>query len=250
MITGTTRSAGYVLTILTLVYLTNFIDRQILPLLLESIKLEFSLSDAALGLLSGPAFAFFYAVLGLPMAMLADRFNRRNVIGLSLLLFSIMTMLCGAAGQFWQLLTARIGTGVGEAGTGPASQAMISDLYPPEARSRPQAIYATGINLGLLVAFAGGGFVAQSFGWRAAFLLAGVPGLLLAAILFATVQDPGRGHAAADRDGLPAPALGEVLRRLWATRLFASWRWAPPLPALPAMPWAVSFLLSWNARMA
>lgn len=102
---------GYILAILTLVYVVNFIDRQILPILLQSIKQEFGVSDAALGLLVGPAFAFFYAIMGIPIAMLADRMNRRTLIGWSLMLFSGMTMLCGAAVQFWQLALARIGTG-------------------------------------------------------------------------------------------------------------------------------------------
>lgn len=214
------QSRGYVLTILTLVYLVNFIDRQILSILLQPIKDEFQVSDALLGLLIGPTFAFFYAVMGLPMAMLADRLNRRTLIGVSLTLFSIMTAVCGLAGQFWQLMIARIFTGVGEAGTGPASQAMISDLYPPEQRSRAQASYATGSNLGVLVAFALGGVIVDQFGWRMGFLLAGLPGLLLVVLLFLTVDDVPRGRTEAAVDATPAPPIGTVLRQLWASPTF------------------------------
>ena len=214
------QSRGYILTILTLVYLVNFIDRQILSILLQPIKDEFHVSDAALGLLIGPTFAFFYAVLGLPMGMLADRMNRRTLIGLSLVLFSVMTAICALVGQFWQLIVARIWTGVGEAGTGPASQTMIADLYAPAERSRAQAIYATGANLGVLVAFAFGGFVADRFGWRAAFLLAGAPSLVLAIILFATLEDVPRGRSDGIVDEEPAAALSAVVRRLWESKAF------------------------------
>lgn len=214
------QSRGYLLTILTLVYLVNFIDRQILSILLQPIKEEFQVSDALLGLLIGPTFAFFYAVMGLPMAMLADRMNRRTLIGVSLALFSVMTAVCGLAAQFWQLMAARIWTGVGEAGTGPASQAMISDLYPPAERSRAQATYATGSNLGILVAFALGGVIVDQLGWRAGFLLAAVPGLVLTVLLFATVDDVPRGRTETVADGEPAPPLGAVLRLLWASPTF------------------------------
>jgi len=220
MTTWTRRSRGYILMVLTLVYLVNFIDRQILSILLQPIKEEFHVSDALLGLLIGPTFAFFYAVMGLPMAMLADRVNRRTLIGASLTLFSLMTAVCGMVGQFWQLAVARIFTGVGEAGTGPASQAMISDLYPPAERSRAQAVYATGSNLGILVAFALGGVIVDQLGWRAGFLLASVPGLLLVVLLFATVDDVPRGRSEAVADAVPAAPLRVVLRLLWASPAF------------------------------
>lgn len=214
------RSRAYVLTVLTLVYLVNFIDRQILPILLQPIKDEFKVSDTALGLLMGPTFAVFYSLLGVPMAMLADRMNRRTLIGASLALFAVMTALCGLAGRFWQLAVMRVWTGVGEAGTGPASQTMISDLYPPAQRSRAQAIYATGSNLGVLIAFAVGGLIADRFGWRAAFLLASLPSLVLAALLFSTLDEVPRGRADVAVDAEPAPPLGLVLSRLWASRAF------------------------------
>jgi len=213
-------SRGYILTVLTLIYLVNFIDRQILPILLQPIKDEFKVSDSALGLLLGPTFALFYSVLGVPMAMLADRVNRKTLIGISLALFAVMTAACGLAGRFWQLAVMRVWTGVGEAGTGPASQAMIADLYPPAERSKAQATYATGSNLGVLVAFALGGLIAARFGWRAAFLLASLPGLTLAVLLFATVEDVPRGRSEAVVDAEAAPRLSRVLSHLCASKTF------------------------------
>ncbi|HEY1130993.1 MAG TPA: MFS transporter [Roseateles sp.] len=213
---------GWTLGILTSIYLVNFIDRQILPILLPQVKAEFGLSDSALGLLVGPTFALFYATMGLPLALLADRVDRRRLIAVSLALFSAMTMVCGLVTQFWQLAVARVLTGVGEAGTGPASQTMITDMYPPQKRARAQAVYATGANLGVLVAFAAGGAIAQAWGWRTAFIVAGLPGLVLTVILLTTVRNPARGA----HDGRAAQAgavpLGTVMRQLWRSRAF---RW-------------------------
>lgn len=213
-------SRGWVLGVLTSIYLVNFIDRQILAILLPQVKAEFDLSDTFLGLLVGPTFAFFYATMGLPLALLADRVNRRRLIAASLALFSAMTIACGLVVQFWQLAVARILTGVGEAGTGPASQTMITDLYPPERRARAQAIYATGANLGVLVAFAAGGAIAQAWGWRVAFIAAGVPGLVIAAVLLATVRDPRRGASDPVASQEDAPAFGTVMGQLWRSRAF------------------------------
>ncbi|MFT3762251.1 MAG: MFS transporter [Pseudoxanthomonas sp.] len=215
---------GWVLGVLTLIYLTNFIDRQILAILLPQVKAEFDLTDTELGLLVGPTFAFFYAMMGVPLALLADRISRRRLIAVSLALFSAVTIACGLVAQFWQLIVARILTGVGEAGTGPASQTMITDLYPPERRARAQAVYATGANLGVLVAFAAGGAIAQAWGWRIAFIVAGVPGLALTAVLAATVRDPPRGaNDPAFQEGISpgsAPPFGAVVRQLWRSRAF------------------------------
>jgi predicted MFS family arabinose efflux permease len=214
------RSRSYILTILTLVYMVNFIDRQILSILLQPIKSDLHVSDAALGLLIGPAFALFYSVLGVPMAMLADRMSRRNLIGVSLVVFAVMTAVCGVARQFWQLVLARMGTGVGEAGTGPASQTMISDLYAPAEQSKAQGTYAVGANLGVLVAFSLGGFIAERFGWRVAFMLAGLPSLVLAVLLFATLEDVPRGRSEALVDEMPAAPLRVTLGQLWASKTF------------------------------
>lgn len=213
-------SRNWILGVLTSIYLVNFIDRQVLAILLPQVKAEFQLSDTFLGLLVGPTFAFFYATMGLPLALLADRVNRRRLIAVSLALFSAMTIACGLVVHFWQLVVARILTGVGEAGTGPASQTMITDLYPPEKRGRAQAIYATGANLGVLVAFAVGGVIAEAWGWRVAFIAAGLPGLILTMVLLATVRDPRRGATDSGAAQEDTPAFGMVMRQLWRSRAF------------------------------
>ncbi len=213
---------GWTLGMLTSIYLVNFIDRQILPIMLPQVKAEFGLSDSALGLLVGPTFALFYAILGLPLAWLADRVDRRRLIAVSLALFSAMTIACGLVTQFWQLAVARVLTGIGEAGTGPASQTMITDLYPPQRRARAQAIYASGSNLGVLVAFAAGGAIAQAWGWRTAFLAAGLPGLVIAVVLLLTVRSPPRGAHDGDAAKADAVPAGSVMRQLWGSRAF---RW-------------------------
>lgn len=194
---GTVSSGGHgqrglLLVLLSATYAVNYIDRQILAILLEPIKRDFGLSDAMLGLLAGPAFALFYATMGVPIAILADSRNRAHIIGAALLCFSLATSACGLVTQFWQLVAARVLTGVGEAGTGPASQSMITDLYPPEARGRAQALYAVGVNIGIMIAFLVGGWIAHRFGWRAAFLWAGVPGLMLAPLFFMKGREPER----------------------------------------------------------
>jgi predicted MFS family arabinose efflux permease len=180
------------LTMVTLVFVVNMLDRQILGILLPQIRAEFHLSDTALGLLAGPTFAVVYSVMGIPLAVLADRTSRRNLIAAALALFSATTMLCGMAGNFLQLLLARFGTGIGEAGTAPAINAMIADVYPPERRAGALSIYCAGANAGILLAFFGGGLLAQTAGWRVAFMAAGVPGLVLALLFLVLVREPAR----------------------------------------------------------
>lgn len=180
------------LVMVTLVFVVNMLDRQILGILLPQIRAEFHLSDTALGLLAGPTFAVVYSVMGIPLAVLADRTNRRNLIAAALALFSATTVLCGMAGNFLQLLLARFSTGVGEAGTAPAINAMIADAYPPERRAGALSVYSAGANAGILLAFFGGGLLAQTAGWRVAFMAAGVPGLVLAAMFLLLVREPAR----------------------------------------------------------
>ncbi len=242
------------LAILTLIYILNYMDRQILSVLLQPIKEEFGVSDGTLGLLSGVSFAIFYATLGIPIALLADRINRRNVIAVSLALFSLMTVLCGMAIQFWHLLLARIGVGVGEAGTSPPSHSMISDLYPPEQRATALAVYATGVNIGLMLGFFGAGWLNELYGWRSAFLVAGVPGIALAVIALFALKEPKRG--ATDRVLTPAtptrtaaqPAIGvmSVLATMWAKRSFRHLSFAGALFAFVgygAVSWTPAFLI-------
>ncbi len=162
------------LVLLTLVYAVNFIDRQIVSILMPQIRTEFRISDTMLGLLAGPMFALFYSLVGVPVALLADRMGRKRVIVASLACFSCVTFASGLVARFWQLLLTRTFTGIGEAGTGPAAQSIIADLYRGPQRVTAQAIYATGVNLGIMAAFFFGGWIAQSFGWRATFMASGI----------------------------------------------------------------------------
>lgn len=155
---------NYVLLMLTLVYVFNFVDRQLLVILQESIKKELHLSDTQLGFLSGFSFAIFYVTMGIPIARLADKGSRRNIVTISLGLWSIMTGLSGLARNFYQLLAARIGVGVGEAGGSPPAHAMISDYFAPAKRSTALSIYSTGIYFGVLVGFLMGGYLNQHLG--------------------------------------------------------------------------------------
>jgi len=161
----------------------------------QPIKESLLISDTQLGLLTGLLFAVFYATLGMPMAMWADRNNRRNLITFSVFTWSFMTAICGLAQNFWQLALARIGVGVGEAGSNPPSHSIIADLYPPEERTTAMAIFGTGINWGILLGFLIGGWVAEWYGWRTVFLVVGLPGLLLAAIVQFTIKEPPRGYS-------------------------------------------------------
>ena len=184
---------NYVLVMLTLVYVFNFADRQILVILQESIKEEMQLSDTELGLLSGFIFALFYIVLGIPIARYADRGNRRNIVAGSLGLWSIMTAISGYAGNFIQLLLARMGVGVGQAGQSPAAHAMIADYFPKEKRSAALSIYSIGLYIGILMAFLMGGYLNQHFGWRTAFVVMGIPGIVFSLLFFVTVREPEKG---------------------------------------------------------
>ena len=200
---------AYTVGLLTFIYTANYVDRQIVAILLQSIKLDMGLSDTQLGLLSGLAFAIFYATLGIPIAYLADRISRKKIIIVSLSLFSVMTIICGFAQNFVQLLLARIGVGVGEAGTSPPSHAMIADMYAPSERATPLAIFALGINIGLLIAFLIGGWVNHHYGWRTAFQVVALPGLLLVVVAIFALRDPPRGLSDG-REAQKAPPLGEV----------------------------------------
>ena len=169
--------------LLTIVYAFNFIDRQILVILQEPIKQDMGLSDTQLGLLSGFSFALVYVFAGIPIAYLADRGNRRNIIAIALTVWSGMTAISGLAQNYTHLLLARIGVGLGEAGGSPPSHSMISDYYAPEHRGKAMSFYSTGIYIGILFGFALGGILADELGWRVAFFVVGIPGVLFAGVL-------------------------------------------------------------------
>lgn len=187
------RRRGLTLALLTATYFFSYMDRQILSILMEPIKRDLNVSDTQLGLLTGLAFSIFYAVLGIPVARLADRYNRRNIIAISLAAWSLMTGLCGLAQNFVQLLLARIGVGIGEAGSSPPSHSMIADLYPPEKRAGAMGIYSLGVVFGAGFGTLIGGFLAAAYGWRIAIIAVGIPGILLAIIVRMFVIEPRRG---------------------------------------------------------
>lgn len=203
---------NYVLILLLVVGIFNFVDRQILAILLESIKREFNFSDTQLGLLGGIAFALFHVIAGIPIAWLADRYNRRNIIAAALGIWSAMTAMCGLAVGFWSLFLTRVGVGIGEAGGGPPSQSLISDYYPPERRGSALAVLGTMFPLGGLAGFLIGGWVTQFYGWRAAFMVVGVPGVVLALIVWLTLREPPRGHSDHVKLSKPAPSILSSLK--------------------------------------
>jgi predicted MFS family arabinose efflux permease len=212
---------SYALGLLVVVYVFNFIDRSILGILVEPIKQDLGVSDTLMGFLGGIAFATFYTFLGIPIARMADRGSRRNVLAVCLALWSGATALCGLAQSFIHLLMARIGVAVGEAGGSPPSHSMISDMFPADKRATALAIYALGIPIGTMLGNLGGGWINEAFEWRTAFFVVGLPGVMLALIVRFTLREPPRGAA----EGLQmssgeAPPVSEVFKYLWARRSF------------------------------
>jgi MFS family permease len=214
---------NYVLVVLLIAYVVNVMDRAVLGVLLESIKNEFHASDTALGLLSGPAFALFYATLGIPIAYWADRTVRRNILAAAVALWSVATALCGLAPSFPLLLLARIGTGVGEAGGTPPSNSLIADYFRLEGRATALSVYALGVPLGGMLGSSLGGWGNELLGWRETFVLMGLPGIVVALLVRFTVREPVRGcsdtrvTAAASA---AAPQFLTSLRFLWSRRSF------------------------------
>jgi len=191
----------YALFMLVVVYTSSFVDRQIMGVLLEPVKNDLGLSDTQMGFMTGLAFALFYATLGMPVAFLADRINRRNIIAIAVAVWSFMTALGGLAIGFWTLAAARIGVGVGEAGASPPAHSMIADLYPEKERAGALGIYSLGIYFGIMIGFLAGAYVAEYYGWRMAFFVVGLPGLLIAVAVRYTMIEPPRGAA----DGIEPP---------------------------------------------
>ena len=176
--------------VLFLVTTSSYVDRNIIGVLLQPIKEEFHVSDTMLGLLSGLSFAMFYATLGVPMARWADRGDRRFIITISLVVWSVMTALCGMAQSFWQLALARIGVGAGEAGGIPPGQSLVADYFSPERRGKALSAFLMAAMAGYIIGIVLGGQLAQHYGWRTAFLVVGIPGLLLAVITRLVLHEP------------------------------------------------------------
>lgn len=210
----------YVLGMLVIVYVFNFIDRQILAILAPSIKEDLGLSDTQIGALSGVAFGIFYATLGIPIARLADRHSRVNIISICLGIWSLMTALSGFAQNFVQLLIARIGVGIGEAGGSPPSHSLLADYFAPEKRATALGIYALGVPVGILFGNLAGGWINEFFGWRNAFFLVGIPGILLAIVLKMTVKEPPRGYSEEKPPEVNQVPLRDVLRTMWGYKSF------------------------------
>jgi MFS family permease len=213
----------YVLAVLFLGYVVNVMDRGVLGILLEPIKRTFHASDTELGLLGGLAFALFYAVLGIPIATLADRWSRRSVLAIAAALWGVMTTLCGMASTFGVLLLARAGTAVGEAGGSPPSHSLISDYYPIEQRATALSVYALGVPIGAMLGSFLGGWGNELYGWRLTFILIGLPGLAIALLVRLTVSEPPRGYAdgaTAAMARAAAPRILEVFGYLWRRTSF------------------------------
>ena len=220
-------SSRMMLWTLLIVYILNFLDRQIVSILAEPMKAEFGLSDTQLGLLAGPAFAVFYAVLGVPIARYADKAgtNRVWLISISLAIWSAMTAICGFAQNFLQLALARVGVGVGEAGCTPAAHSLIADSVAPEKRSSAIAFYGLGIPIGGLLGLIIGGIINDLYGWRAAFMIVGAPGILLAFVIPRIIRDPRHTvdtvsvvHSAAA--ATPELTVAEATREIFASKAY------------------------------
>lgn len=224
------------LIILTGIYAINFLDRQVLVILLQDIKLEFTLTDSQLGLLSGFAFVAIYVTMGVPAAYIADRRNRARLISIALGFWSAMTALCGMAQSFLQLALARGGVGIGESACTPAAHSMIADRYPPERRATALAVYGTGLFIGSFLGLALGGLIADAMGWRMAFILVGAPGIAVALVTWFFLDEPSRQAQGGDRE----MSFLASTRALW---LIPAFRWYVMGGALAAF--AAGAILTW-----
>ncbi len=236
----------YALILLTIVYTFNFVDRQLLAILQETIKADLQLSDSQLGLLTGVAFAVFYVTAGIPIARWADRGNRRNIISISLFLWSLMTAVSGFVQNYAQLVLARIGVGIGEAGGSPPSHSIISDIFPPESRASALGFYSTGVNIGILFGFLLGGWLNEIFGWRTAFIVVGAPGILLAIIVRMTLVEPIRGLSENREANDDKSSFRGVVKLLWRTVSFRHLALASGLNAFvsySSTSWVASFMI-------
>lgn len=208
------------LTLLVILYVFNFIDRNLLSILLTSIKEDLQVSDTLMGFLMGPGFALFYTLAGIPIARLADRYARRTVMAVGLALWSIATAASGLVRSFGEMAVARIFVGVGEASATPSAHSLISDLFPPDRRASAIAIYNMGASIGIFLGLAFGGLLHDSLGWRNAFLIVGLPGVLFALVVRFGLPEPRRGAAEGLEDSGTPPSLREVLGHLLALRSF------------------------------
>jgi MFS family permease len=243
---------AYLLAVLLLVHILNFVDRNILAIVAGDIKQEMGLSDTELGILLGPAFATFFSLAGIPIARLADLTSRRNVIVIGLVFWSLMTAASGMARSFVHIALARFGVSVGEASCTPAAHSLISEVFPLERRATALAIYGIGIYFGMMFGFAGGGWVRDHFDWRTAFFAGGALGIPLVLLLLLTVKEPQR-SAGAGFAVDPAPPLREVIAALFGKRAFRFLLAAACCQALlgyAVLSWGAQFLIRIHAMTA
>jgi MFS family permease len=210
----------YVAWLLCAIYAISIMDRQLVAILVEPIRKEFALQDWHMGLLSGLSFALFYTTLGVPLARLADRNNRVNIMAASLLVWSAFTGLTGFARTFVHLLIARIGVAVGEAGCNPAAYSLIGDYFEARRRATALSIFQMGGYIGSFLGLLLGGWIGHAYGWRAAFLIVGLPGIAVALLLKVTLRELPRGYSDPVRAVVEPPPAGRVLRALWAKSSF------------------------------
>jgi predicted MFS family arabinose efflux permease len=206
---------GWVLGLLALVSFFNYLDRMVMSILVQPIKEDLGFSDSQLGLLTGFAFALFYATFGIPIARLADRKPRVVILSICMALWSLMTAACGLAGSFVQMLLARIGVGVGEAGCVPSSHSLLSDYFPPHRRAFALGVFQAGGSLGIMVGLMSAGILADTLGWRWAFPAVGLPGVLFAIVAWLTIREPKRGSLEGKSEDEVAPMpTGQAFRTL------------------------------------
>lgn len=253
LIRSTDAYGAYVLALIWVVLVLRFVDLQIISVLLEPIRREFSLTDTQLGLLTGLAFSVFYGLLGIPVAWLADRYNRRNIIAAAVGLWSLMTALCGAATSFTGLFLARVGVGIGEAGGTAPTYSLISDYFPRKRRATIFAILNCAVPVGVFAGFLIGGYVGSSYGWRVAYAVVGIPGIVVAALVYLTIKEPARGAAEGlAPDARPAP-LKETLGYLLSLKSYRHFVLASSIFTTGAMGsgiWIPSFFMRTHAMPA
>ena len=248
------KARWYVVAVLALIYAVNIADRYVVSTVMESIRLDLHLTDSGIAVLTGVSLALFYVTLGIPISLLADRANRRNIIGAALVVWSLMTACCGFAQSFWQMLVARIGVGIGEAGGTPPSTSMMADLFPPRERPMALTFYTLGAPVGAWLGAQCAGQLADAYGWRAAFYGLGLPGLLLGLLVFLTVREPRRGRMEAAsgarraKDAAPAAkvSIGETFRFIFRQRAAMHLMMAGAVTALwgwGLMWWTPTFLM-------
>ena len=207
----------YVLILTCFIYAINIADRYVVSTVLEPIRLELNLTDSGIAWLTGAPLAIFYVTFGIVLSWYADRSNRRNILAASLVIWSAFTALCGLSRSYWQFLLGRVGVGIGEAGGTPPSTAIVSDCFPPDRRPMAMTVLGLGAPLGAYLGATMAGWVAQAYGWRAAFIVLGVPGLLVGAIVYLTVREPPRGRLDAIAHEERA-SLWTSLKFLWQQR--------------------------------